>query len=238
MKTKKHPKANLENYSKLFVQLGIVLSLLVAYALLETKTFEKDIVVFNSTSPFSSEEIPQIVEFRKQKPIQPKQKKINIDIIKKVIDDSPADDLFFTDVIDDPVDFSDFNDVVDEEPELPEDEVDFIVLEDAPSFPGCTGSKEEMKACFTNEINKFIRKKFDTGLAEKIGLSSGIQRIYTLFKIDKNGNIIDIQARAPHQKLKEEAVRVIKLLPKMKPGKQRGHPVIVKFSLPIVFKVE
>ena len=53
-----------------------------------------------------------------------------------------------------------------------------------------------------------------------------------------NGNIVDIQARAPHKKLKEEAIRVIKLLPKMEPGKQQGKPVKVRYSMPIIFKIE
>ena len=59
-----------------------------------------------------------------------------------------------------------------------------------------------------------------------------------MFKIDKNGNITNVQARAPHNRLRDEAIRVIKLLPKMIPGKQRGRPVGVKYSLPIAFKVE
>ncbi|WP_457610622.1 energy transducer TonB, partial [Lutibacter sp.] len=41
-----------------------------------------------------------------------------------------------------------------------------------------------------------------------------------------------------HKRLQAEAIRVIKLLPKMIPGKQRGRPVGVKYSLPIAFKVE
>ncbi len=38
--------------------------------------------------------------------------------------------------------------------------------------------------------------------------------------------------------MKDEAIRVINLLPKMEPGKQRGKPVKVKYSLPITFKVQ
>ena len=68
--------------------------------------------------------------------------------------------------------------------------------------------------------------------------SGSIQRIFVIFKIDKKGNIVNIEARAPHKKLKEEAIRVVKLLPKMMPGRQRGKPVGVKYGLPIVFKVD
>jgi len=120
----------------------------------------------------------------------------------------------------------------------PKDEVDYVMLEEAPLFPGCKGTKEELKACFSKQINNYINRKFNAGLAEELGLTPGVQRIFTLFKIDTNGNVVDIQARAPHKRLQEEAIRVIKLLPKMEPGKQQGTPVKVRYSMPIVFKVQ
>jgi len=52
------------------------------------------------------------------------------------------------------------------------------------------------------------------------------------------GNVIGVRARAPHPRLEKEAVRVINLLPKMKPGRQRGKAVIVPYSLPIIFQVQ
>ncbi|MDF1516387.1 MAG: energy transducer TonB, partial [Lutibacter sp.] len=80
---------------------------------------------------------------------------------------------------------------------------------------------------------------FNIGLASDLGLTPGsIQKIFVIFKIDKNGNITDINARAPHKQLQDEAIRVVGLLPKMTPGMQRGKPVGVKYGLPIVFKVE
>ena len=59
-----------------------------------------------------------------------------------------------------------------------------------------------------------------------------------MFKIDQTGSITEIQARAPHPRLQKEAERVVKTLPKMTPGKQRGRPVSVRYSLPISFLVE
>ena len=59
-----------------------------------------------------------------------------------------------------------------------------------------------------------------------------------IFKIDKRGNVTSVRARAPHPRLEKEAVRVIKLLPKFEPGKQRGKAVIVPYSLPIIFQVQ
>ena len=59
-----------------------------------------------------------------------------------------------------------------------------------------------------------------------------------IFKIDKNGNVVNIEARSPHKRLRDEAIRVISLLPKMEPGKQQGKAVKVRYAVPIAFKVE
>jgi protein TonB len=69
-------------------------------------------------------------------------------------------------------------------------------------------------------------------------LSPGKKRVYVQFKISKTGDIVDVRARGPHARLEKEAVRVVELLPKMEPGKQRGRPVGVKYTLPITLLVE
>jgi protein TonB len=67
---------------------------------------------------------------------------------------------------------------------------------------------------------------------------SGKQKINVMFKIDKKGNVTGVRSRAPHPRLEKEAARVINLLPKMKPGRQRGRAVVVPYSLPITFLVQ
>jgi len=89
----------------------------------------------------------------------------------------------------------------------------------------------------SSKIQKFVNRKFNTDLAGDLGLS-GTQRIIVVFKIDKTGNIVGVRARAPHPKLEKEAARVVNLLPKMKPGRQRGNAVIVPYSLPIKFQIQ
>jgi protein TonB len=113
--------------------------------------------------------------------------------------------------------------------------VPFAVIENVPVFPGCEkGNNDAKKKCMSEQIAKFVNKKFNTDLASDLGLS-GRQRINVIFKIDKTGNIVGIRARAPHPGLEREATRVIGLLPKMKPGKQRGKAVTVPYSLPNCF---
>ena len=87
------------------------------------------------------------------------------------------------------------------------------------------------------KIAKFVQRKFNTDLAGDLGLF-GRQRINVSFKIDTNGNIFGIRSRGPHPRLEQEAVRVINLLPKMKPGRQKGRAVVVPYSLPITFQVQ
>jgi protein TonB len=87
-------------------------------------------------------------------------------------------------------------------------------------------------------MQKHFARKFDAELPNELGLSPGKKRLIMLFKIDKVGNIVDIRVKAPHPKLKKEATRIIKLLPKMKPGRQRGKPVGVKYTLPMRIEVE
>jgi protein TonB len=108
-----------------------------------------------------------------------------------------------------------------------------------PVFPGCEKKKgnEGKKKCMSEKIAKFVNKKFNTDLAGDLGLS-GRQRISVFFKIDKSGNIVGVGARAPHPGLEKEAKRVISLLPRMQPGRQRGKSVTVPYSLPILFQVQ
>lgn len=118
------------------------------------------------------------------------------------------------------------------------EDVPFAIIEDVPVFPGCDGTKEELRLCLQEKITAHINSTFNVDLAKNLGLSSGVKRIFVIFKIDKEGNITDVKSRAPHKVLQEEAIRVINLLPKMIPGKQKGEAVGVKYSLPIAFKIE
>ena len=117
-------------------------------------------------------------------------------------------------------------------------EVSFSSVENVPIFPGCEkGNNAKRRKCMSEKISKFVQKRFNTKLAGNLGLS-GRQRISVIFKIDKLGDVVGVRARAPHPKLEDEAIRVINLLPKMKPGMQLGQAVIVPYSLPIIFEVK
>ncbi|PCI36189.1 MAG: BlaR1 peptidase M56 [Flavobacteriaceae bacterium] len=117
------------------------------------------------------------------------------------------------------------------------DYVPFATIDQVPVFPGCEDAKDSKK-CFVEKIDTHVKRNFDGNMAETLGLSPGVKRIFVMFSIDKEGNVGTVRARAPHKKLEEEAIRVINSLPKMIPGKTNGLPVGIKYSLPIKFKVD
>tara|TARA_R110001583_G_scaffold179638_2_gene336513 strand:+ start:13291 stop:14010 length:720 start_codon:yes stop_codon:yes gene_type:complete len=239
MQIKKNPKANLENYSKIFMQLGLVLALLVVYLAIEKKTYDR-VIGELAASTLNIEDDEQTVEIEQVKPPEPKTPppptpdKIEIvedekEVEETVIESTETDE-------DEAVEVEEIIEVEEEEDVM--EDVPFAIIEDVPVFPGCKGNKSQLRACLQEKITKHVNRKFNADLASDLGLSPGVKRIFVMFKIDKSGNITNVMARAPHKRLQEEAIRVVKLLPKMIPGKQRGRPVGVKYSLPIAFKVE
>jgi hypothetical protein len=89
---------------------------------------------------------------------------------------------------------------------------------------------------YKRQIGDFVNGNFDTSLGEKLGLT-GVTRVIVMFKIDKNGQVVEAQARAPKPELEEEAIRVVTSMPKFTPGEHNGNPVNVMYSLPIAFQV-
>ena len=70
-------------------------------------------------------------------------------------------------------------------------------------------------------------------------MSKGKKKIWAQFRIDEKGSVEDVKViKSPNTKLGEEVKRVIKLLPKMVPGKQRSKTVGMMYTLPISFNVE
>ena len=237
MENKKNPKVTLDNYSKIFIQLGLVLALFLSYVVIEKKSFRQYKVLQGVSMNQDIDEEPPIIKPREletpktEPPVLPEKIEVvddddvnETDIQSKVPDETEALEMANIEEVDEPV-------------EVIED-VPFTIIEDVPVFPGCKGSKKELKSCFNKKMQKHFQRKFNADLPNDLGMSPGKKRIIMLFKIDKVGNIVDIRAKAPHPKLQKEAIRIIKLLPKMKPGRQRGKAVGVKYTLPMRIEVE
>ncbi len=241
-KSQKH-EANLQKNSTLYFQVGLIICLLAAFGLLEMR-FETNNgnLTYNPPplEPDYSIEIPVIrpTEPVIETPVE-KQTTKKSDNFIEVPDITPFDPPIEKDSpINDtpPVDPVDIFVEAKPEPEviIP---VDFV--EQVPIFPGCEKAEDNKarKKCMSEKISKIIRKRFDTDLGARLGLS-GKQVIQTQFRIDKNGEIVNIKTRAVHPQLEEEASRVIKKIPQMEPGRQQNKAVGVQYTLPIVFMVE
>jgi hypothetical protein len=123
--------------------------------------------------------------------------------------------------------------------ELETQSVEFSKIDKAPIFPGCEdrGTLEDLKKCFSESVQKHVNKNFDFKVADNLQLK-GIQKIFTKFIIDKNGEVKDMKVRAPHPDLVEEVERILTLLPKTEPGMKDGQAVSIKYVLPITFKIQ
>ena len=119
-----------------------------------------------------------------------------------------------------------------------EQEKNIDISETPPTYPGCDRRDFEFKMkCTSDKIGEFVNKNFDTKIAIKSGLK-GVHQVIVRFSINLEGNITKINAKGPNSEVEEEAIRVIKLLPKMNPGYQKGKPVWVPYTLPIGFEVK
>jgi len=238
MQTKKNPSADVKRNSAIYFAVGLVLMLLVTNYSINYKSYDSETIDLTmlSLGELDKEVIPITEqEIKTPPPVVPPAAPEAIDIIddeedikESIVDSSEADEDTEIVEIEDVV----VEDIVDDI------DVPFAFIENVPIFPGCEkGNNNAKRKCMSDKITKIVQRKFNADLAAELGLT-GKQRISVLFKIDKNGNVVGIRSRAPHPRLEKEAARVINLLPKMKPGKQRGEPVTVSYTLPIIFQVQ
>ncbi|AUS04858.1 energy transducer TonB [Pseudotamlana carrageenivorans] len=238
MELKKNPKANVGRNSSLYFAVGLALMLFLTNYAINYKTYDKediDIGMVNMDEELE-EDIPLTEQI--QTPPPPPPPPAAPEVIEIVEDEVEVEETVIESTeVDQETEIVEVEEVEVEEVEEDVD-VPFSVIENVPIFPGCEkGTNNEKRDCMSKKISQFVNKKFNTELASELGLS-GRQRINVIFKIDKTGSITGVRARAPHPGLEREAARVINLLPKMQPGKQRGKPVNVPYSLPIIFQVQ
>jgi protein TonB len=102
----------------------------------------------------------------------------------------------------------------------------FTIVEEMPSYPG--GEAER---------NKFLAENI---VYPQQATENGIQgTVYVSFVVDSKGNVTDVKIlRGIGGGCDEEALRVVKMMPKWHPGKQNGKQVRVLFNMPIYFKLQ
>ncbi|MDC0629142.1 energy transducer TonB [Flavobacteriaceae bacterium] len=222
---KKAPKADVSRNGSIYFAVGLFVMLFISNQMINYKTYDKLDIDSLDLEKEIEQEIPIIDLKLPPPPVAPQ-------VIEIVDDEDEVEETVIESTE------TDQDEEIEVEEVYEEVEVPFSVIENVPEYPGCEkGSNADKRKCMSDKIAKFVQRKFNTDLAGDLGLS-GKQRINVIFKIDKNGNVTGVRSRAPHPRLEKEAARVINLLPKMKPGRQRGKAVVVPYSLPITFKVQ
>lgn len=116
--------------------------------------------------------------------------------------------------------------VAKEEVKQTEEEVIFQVVEQMPEFPG--GMSEAMK---------FLAKNIKYPVAAQQAKIEG--RVIVQFVVGRDGSISDVHTvRSVSPELDAEAIRVVSMMPKWNPGKQRGKAVPVSYTMPIMFRLQ
>ena len=223
MQPKKNEKADLSKNSSLYFIIGLSSILLFTWIAIEWKTYDRSGYGYEALNvdddddedvPITEPPAPEIIEVVEDEE----------EVEETVIESTETDQ-------------EEIVEIVEVEEEFEDVDVPFAVIEDVPIYPGCERvAKSKRRQCFQEQINKHIRKNFRyPEIAQEMGIQG---RVYVNFIISKNGTITNIRMRGPDKNLEKEAARIIGRLPKMTPGKQRGRPVRVPFSIPITFRLQ
>lgn len=228
MEVKKSKKASLEGTQSTSILMGIVVGL--SFMFIAFEYAQRDIVIDEidmSGDILVEEEIIEITR-RFTPPPPPPPETVQADLIDIVEDNTLEEEVEFQSTEDEQKDAVIINynyGEGDGEGEVYADEEIFAVVEEMPSFPGGD-------AALMSYITKNIKYP-------SIATENGIQgRVICTFVINRDGKVTNAEViRSVDPSLDKEALRVINNMPAWKPGKQRGKPVRVKYTLPIVFRL-
>ena len=233
MRSKKNPKVDLNKKSSFYFSIGLFIVLFISWQAIEYKNYDDDGYGYIAldVDDDDDEEIPITEQLKTPPPPPPPPAP---EIIEVVEDEEEIEETIIESTETDQEEIVEEVEVLEEELDV---DVPFAIIEDVPLFPGCERvSKSERRKCFQEQIQKHISKNFRyPEIAQEMGIQG---RVFVQFMIGKDGNISGIRTRGPDKNLEKEANRIISKLPRMTPGKQRGRPVRVPFSIPITFRLQ
>lgn len=229
MEVKKSEKADLEKRKGLFLELGLVIVLsivLIAFEWTSRDLGSTDIVMVGDE--VMEEEIIPITRQEQPEPQKPPEPPKVTEFLNIVDDDIELDDeLILEDMEvtqDTEIEIIEFEG--EEEEEVEEQQI-FFIVEEMPSFQG------KGQEGFREWIQQNLRYP---EIAAENGISG---RVFVRFVVEPNGNVSNVEVvRGVDPALDAEAVRVVSSSPKWEPGKQRGKPVRVAYTFPIVFVLQ
>lgn len=227
MEIKKSPKADLESKKSTWLLVGYVIVL--AFMFVAFEWTKRDIKIDTSqaiTDVFFEEEIIPITEQPEQVTPPPPEAPSIAETLTIVEDDADVEEtaIVSSEELNQAVEIKYVPVAVEEEE--PEEQTIFEVVENMPDFPGG-------QAALMQYLAKNI--KYPT-IAQENGTQG---RVIVQFVVNKDGSIVDAKVvRSVDPYLDKESLRVINTMPKWKPGMQRGKPVRVKFTVPVMFRLQ
>ena len=221
MELKKNPQADLSKKSGLFLNIGLVVSLLIVITAFEWKFYEDVSLIDLGAIDDTFEDIMEIPVTQQPPPPPPK---VQQPEIIEVPDDEEIEEEIEIDLDVEVTEETVIEEVIFEE--APEEEVSdeiFFIVEEQPTPKGGM-------VAFYQWISQTLRYT-------KPALRMGIEgKVFVQFVIDKDGSLTNAQiVKGIGAGCDEEALRVINLAPKWQPGKHRGKPVKVQMIIPIHF---
>jgi len=228
MEIKKSEKANLENKKLLFLEIGLIISLAITYVAFEWKSSETNVSTLEDTTEIVLEEeiIPITQDTPPPPPAAPKIPVLS-DQIDIVDDEIEVNDDMFMNLEDDASIGVEIMDYVEVQEEVVEEEaIPFQLVEEKPSFQGGDA----------NQFSKWVNSRL---VYPEIAKENGVQGRVTLqFTVEKDGSVTKVKVlRGVDPSLDKEAVRVVSMSPKWKPGKQRDRAVPVTYTFPVIFQL-
>lgn len=229
MKVKKSPKANLETKKMTWHLMGYVIVLSLMFVAFEWSERDKKIDMSGQVQDIIAEEemIPITEQQTTPPPPPPPQEVQKVEEVLKIVEnDVQVEETQIMSSEDDntAVEIKEVAAPVVVE-EVVEEEI-FQVVEEMPEFPGGMG-----------ELMKFLGNNIKY---PAVAQENGIQgRVIIQFVVEKDGSVANpVVAKGVDPALDKEALRVVKSMPKWKPGKQRGKAVRVKYTVPVTFRLQ
>lgn len=231
MEIKKSPKADLERGKGLSLLLGLVVGLSVMFVGFEWST--RDVMVVQESEQVADVIAEEEVEITRPEntppPPPPPPAPVVTEVLNVVEDDVELEqqDILTSEDTQEAAQTAVYTPpaAVEEEEEEAAQQI-FTVVEEMPEFPGGNA-----------ELLKYLAKSIKYPV---IAQENGIQgRVICAFVVNRDGGIVDAEVlRGVDPSLDKEALRVIMAMPKWKPGKQRGKPVRVKYTVPVTFRLQ
>ncbi|MFV0544741.1 MAG: energy transducer TonB [Bacteroides sp.] len=227
MEVKKSPKADLENKKSTWLLVGYVVVLAIMFVAFEWT--KRDVKIDTSqalTDVVFEEEIIPVTETPQQQAPPPPDAPKMADMIEIIDDKADVEETVIanTEELGQKVEVKYVPVKVEEEE--PEEQTIFEVVENMPEFNGG-------QAALMQYLAKNI--KYPT-IAQENGTQG---RVIVQFVVNRDGSIVDAKVvRSVDPYLDKEALRVINSMPKWKPGMQRGKPVRVKYTVPVMFRLQ